>query len=658
MAKIDDIKPFTNPKPVFAAIPVEEPVETVEELPVIDEQSNDVDFSIDEDELDDGGTQPEPGPAATPDPTESTDGPVHDEEAQLGDTEAVTAGKGQEPPKSPNKFKRFFSAYWRKKKWTLPLTILVLIGIIFALPMTRYPILALGLKRTYTVAVVDSKTGTPVTGAHVTLGGDTATTDNAGDATFKAKVGKQAVTISKQYYQSTSTNVFVGVSTAKNSDSVHLAATGRQVPIKVVNKFTGKPVDNAEIKVLDTEAKTSADGTATIVLPTDAPTQMALVSSSGYNQLSSNVTVTSSSVSANTFALVPAGTVYFLSNLSGKLDVVSTNLDGSNRLTVLGGTGNEDPNNTSLLTSTDWKYLALESKRDNSQFGKLYLINTTSGNQLTTIDGGNQDGITLVGWSGHNFVYELTDNSLQNWQSGKTALKSYDADTGKTTTIDQTSADGSQSAYEYQALDFADLVNDKVVYGFAWGSLNSGGINSSNQNMLISANTDGSNKTTLRSMSIAGNTSYTYLNAVVSKPGSLDILTDNGSNQDVYYSYNSGNNSVTQSNTISDTSFNQEQQARVTYLISPSGNSTFWAEQRDGKNTLFTGDYDGSNSNQIASLSEYTTYGWYTDNYLLVEKGGSELYIMPAAGGTAYKISDYYKPPINYYGYGGGYGGL
>jgi hypothetical protein len=642
---------------VFATIPVEDPIETVEELPVVDEQQNNFDVSVDEDEPGDDA-QPE----STGDMSELTEEPstgsTPDEEAQLGDSETVTAGKDQDPPKPPNKFKRFFMGYWRKKKWTLPLTVVVLLGIIFGLPMSRYPLLALGLKRTYTVAVVDSKTSTPVTGARVTLDGSTVTTDNAGDATFKSAVGKQTATVTKQYYENSSVSVFVGISTAKNSHSVSLSATGRQVPIKVVNKFTGKPVDNADIKVLDTEAKTSANGTATIVLPTSSPTQSATVSANGYNDQSTKVTVTSSVTSTNTFTLVPAGHVFFLSNLSGKIDVVSTNLDGSDRTTVLGGTGNEDPSNTSLLASTDWKYLALYSKRDSGQYGKLYLISTSSNNQLTTVDGSGSTYITLVGWSGHNFVYEVHNPTVQNWQSGGTVLKSYDADTGKTTTVDQTSADGSQSAYEFQEISFVNLVNDKIVYALTWNSEYNGGINSSNQNEILSANVDGSNKSTIKSFSIASNSASSNFNAVAPKPGSLDILTNNGGGQSVYYSYNSGNNTVTQSNTISDSTFSQEQQSQATYLVSPSGNATFWAEQRDGKNTLFVGDYDGNNSNQIASLSDYTTYGWYTDNYLLVEKGGSELYVMPASGGTAYKISDYYKPPINYYGYGGGYGGL
>ena len=52
--------------------------------------------------------------------------------------------------------------------------------------------------------------------------------------------------------------------------------------------------------------------------------------------------------------------------------------------------------------------------------------------------------------------------------------------------------------------------------------------------------------------------------------------------------------------------------------------------------------------------------GWYTDNYLLVSKGGSELYIAAAGNpdfSKALKVTDYHKPNIVYRGYGGGYGG-
>lgn len=645
MTKIDDFKPL---KPAVVTVPLEESDDTVTYIPVEDRQAETNDVAL----TDDNTGQDE---LPSEEKTGENIAPSLDEERQLGDTEQVMEDSGS--PKSPGKFKRFCRAFWRKKKWTIPFLLLVLIGVVFAVPYSRYPLLALVLKRSYIVSVVDSRTDTPVSGATITLDGYSATTDSSGNAKLNVKVGKRILRVTKQYYKASTAQVFVGLSSSKNTTVVHLVATGRQVPIKVVNKITGKPIDNAQIKVLNTEAKTDASGKATIVLPTNAPTQDAIILANGYNNLSGSVSVTSSVVNVNTFSLVPAGRVYFLSNLSGKIDVVSTNLDGSGRQTVLAGTGNEDPNDTSLLASTDWKYLALLSKRDSSQNAKLYLISTAN-NQLTTVDGGGTDRITLIGWSGHNFVYQLTNGSLQNWQSGKTVLKSYNADTGKITTIDQTSADGTVSAYEFQSFSFANLVNDKVVYGLTWNSLYNGGINVNNKNMILSAGADGSNKITLESLSIAANTASTYMAAVATKPGNLDILTNNGGGQDIFYTYNYGNNTVTQSNTISDATFGQEQQTQVTYLVSPSGNQTFWAAQRDGKNSLFIGDNNGNNANQIASLSSYTTYGWFTDKYLLVEKGGNELFVMPVGGGQALKISDYYKPPINYYGYGGGYGGL
>jgi hypothetical protein len=80
---------------------------------------------------------------------------------------------------------------------------------------------------------------------------------------------------------------------------------------------------------------------------------------------------------------------------------------------------------------------------------------------------------------------------------------------------------------------------------------------------------------------------------------------------------------------------------------------------KDGKNTLFIGDNDGKNQKQIASLSDYTPYGWYGDNdqYVLLTKNGSELYIAtPDTINNPQKVTDYYRSQI-INGYGAGYGG-
>src|SRR4051812_8718498 len=103
----------------------------------------------------------------------------------------TTVEKAEEPEKaekskiytsnrvSSNKFKRLLDAYWAKKKLTLPLTVLALLLVIFAIPVTRYDTLGLFLKKSITVSVVDSKTGAPVSAAQITLAGKTFTTNGS-----------------------------------------------------------------------------------------------------------------------------------------------------------------------------------------------------------------------------------------------------------------------------------------------------------------------------------------------------------------------------------------------------------------------------------------------------------------------------------------------
>lgn len=560
------------------------------------------------------------------------------------------------PSGKDSRFKRFFRGYWHKKLWTLPLTLVVILGVVFAVPMTRYKILAFFIAKPFTITVTDSSTGTPVSGATVELANKSATTDGEGKVSITSPVGSQMLSVSKTYYKQAGQTVFVGLR-GSNAVNIKLVATGRQIPVKVVNKITGAPLAEVVLTFAHTTAKTGADGTATAVLSASPDTQDAVLSVDGYIDLNVKVNATAAAVEAvdalpaNTFAMVPVGRVYFLSNLSGKIDVVSTNLDGSGRQTVLAGTGSEDANTTLLLASRDWKYLALLSKRGSGD-AKLYLIAAASG-QLTTIDS-NADIFTPVGWSGHYFVYKANDTSVQNWQSGGTVIKSYNADTGKSVTLASTTATGTSNAdAKYQNIWDASFVGDSLVYDITWyvypGTLSVAG----QQDTLMSVKPDGTGSKTLKSVD-ASQYYISNLNAANPVQAYFGVYSSTSSAAN-YYRLD-GNGSVTQSSTITSDSVSK---SYPTYLLSPSGNATFWGELRDGKNTLFTGDATGSNATQIATLSDYTAYGWCTDNYLLVQKGGSELYIMPSSGsGTPLKVSDYYKPQYGLYGFDGSYGGL
>jgi hypothetical protein len=503
---------------------------------------------------------------------------------------------------------------------------------------------------------MDSKTNTPVSSASVDLGGATAKTDADGKANVKAPLGTRKLIVKKEYYKTASQDYFVGFKKSAGL-KVQLQAIGRQVPVVVTNKVTGKPLAGAEIRVLSTSAKTNSQGKTTIVLPSDKETAQATITHSGFNTTKVSIKVTDKTDSANGFMLTPAGKIYFLSNLNGTIDVVKTNLDGTSREIVLAGTGKEDKRTTSLLASRDWRYVVLKSKRDAAQ-PSLYLIDTKT-DKVTTFDEGTAD-YSLIGWYEHKFIYQVVRPSVQFWQNGREAIKSYDAEQGQLNQLDQTTAEGSSTSYAYQTFSSPYLVDNALIYISSWaGSGNYGGTTafdlSQKNNVIKAVNPANQNKKDYKSFSAA---TTSYIQAVLYEPqGVYFAAYDNTSNKPAYYKVE---DSTFSSNVnIDETTFTDNY---PTYLLSPSSNQTFWSDQRDGKNTLFVGDAAGKNKKQVATLSDYAPYGWFGNDYVLVSKNGSELYIMPASGLSGnkqpVKITDYYKPAQTYQGYGYGYGGI
>ncbi|HVU59756.1 MAG TPA: hypothetical protein VHC98_02885 [Candidatus Saccharimonadales bacterium] len=537
--------------------------------------------------------------------------------------------------------------YWMKKRLAIPSTAVALILLLAAIPFTRYTALRLFIKQDIFVTVVDSQTRTPVSKAMVVVGGQRATTNASGMVHIHANVGYQTLAISKQFYQTYTHSQLVGLSARDNHVTIELKAIGRVVPVSVINKITGKPIAGASVKALNSEATTAADGTATVVLPATAATQKVVITASGFNALNSTVQVTNRTVSANSFAITPAGKLYFLSNFSGKIDVVKTDLDGTNRQTVLAGTGNEDQRDTVLLASRDWKYLALYTQRKATGGPEIDLIDTSTDN-MSNIDEGDAS-FTLVGWSGDRFIYLVDRNNVAANQNGREALKSFDAQTKTIDVLAQTAANPDGT---YQGIVGQYLVGDKVFYGMSWYPTFYPQV-TGKQAIFYSMKSDGSNKTVLKSFTLDANADY-YFQVIPYAVNSLTIsyYTSSGT---TYYEYEDGK--VSQSSDVNGQTLLNT--TYPTYLLSPAGDKIFWSAYADGKNNLKVGDNNGQNAKTIASESDYSPYGWFTDNYLLVQKSDSELYIMSADGGSQpYKITNYYKPQVSYRGYGGGYGGL
>jgi hypothetical protein len=86
------------------------------------------------------------------------------------------------------------------------------------------------------------------------------------------------------------------------------------------------------------------------------------------------------------------------------------------------------------------------------------------------------------------------------------------------------------------------------------------------------------------------------------------------------------------------TTLSQAQFSTINYspgVASPSGATALFTTTRNGQSVFLTGDPSSTTSAQhtIATLSsDYSFYGWYTDNYIILSYKGDELYIMPASG--------------------------
>lgn len=554
-------------------------------------------------------------------------------------------------PVQSNKLRRFLSGYWRRKRWAIPLTLLAVVAILAGVPTTRYGLAAYVVSQPVSVTITDSVTKKPVTSADIKLDGQTFKTDKDGKATIgEVKVGDHVLSISKKYYKDETVTVFVPLTKAVNKQ-VSMVATGRQVPIVVVSKLSGKPLENVTLESSGTEVKTDKDGKATIVLPADKADLPIKLSNGGFNTLEARVMVTDQAVKENTFALVPNGKVYFLSRQSGKIDVVKTDLDGANRQVIVQGTGKEEDRNTVLLASRDWKYLALLSKRD-SGLARLYLIDTST-DKMSEMDSGNAT-FSLIGWNNHDFVYRVQRNNVKYWEPNYLAFKSYNADKKQLFTIDQTASQTEGNNTYYQQFGNGLLVGGKLAYtvtsewqGSYYYERNMAGKNHSLRVAAISSNSKKDVKTWPADQYSAYIQSYLYA------PGEVYLsIWSNATQKDMYFEYENGE---VKSADIDSEKFNSPY---PTYLESPDGKRTFWSEQRDGRATFFVGDLAGENGKQVGIIDEGQVYGWYEDGYLLVSKKGSELYIMPVDGGTPFKVADYHKPQLSYRGYGGGYGGL
>jgi hypothetical protein len=544
--------------------------------------------------------------------------------------------------------KKFISTK-KRKIITISAILFSLLVVVVSIPTSRYAVLGLVIKKDITIKVIDSSLKKPVSDASVKLGGVQGKTDSSGVVILRSvSVGIYDLSINKEFYEPTVRNYAIPVIKAIDTTSVQIKAKGRQVSISVIDSIANTPIKSAKLSVDKATAITDKNGVATIVIPADKNIQKGVLEKSGYSSRAIELS------SENTdkkmvFSLTSSGTLFYLSKSTGTINVMKSKLDGTSPEVVVAGTGKEKNDSTVLLAARDWKYLTLLARRDGTR-DKVYVINTETG-ELVVADEGSAS-FELIGWSGHKFVYKVVRETDNQWDDKRQVLKVYDAESRKIMMIDQATGSGTSFYdYRYESIGNAYILDNEIVYTKSWDR--SAYPPSDVKMSLVSSTLDGKKHVIKEVAQSLG----AYVNLRLYKPQELYARFQSGDNKASYYEYESG--TLKQLDTMTDDQFHS---TYPTYLVSPSGKRVFWFEIRDGKNSLFIGDNNGGNSKQIAALSDFVSYGWYTDKYVLLTKNGSELYIAPVDVNLTetyqpLKVTNYHKPYLSYPGYGYGYGG-
>jgi len=532
----------------------------------------------------------------------------------------------------------------RRKRLLILLSAILLLGaVVAAVPFLRYGLVGVFVHKSVALTVVDDGNGKPVSGATVALGRAQATTDKTGVARFSnVGVGDYYASAGKKYYRSWSGSLLVPIFSQIKDATIKIKPIGRSVNVTVRHSVTGKPLGDAVVTIGDASALSDAQGVASVIVGVGSNATIGVVKVANYAEKTFAVNAQAIDDQSMEVKIAPEGRVYYLSKETGVINLMSANLDGSDAKVAVAATGKENDQDTMMMASTDWKYVVLGANREGRT--RLYLFNTAD-NSLTKIDD-DDASYQMIGWSGSSFAY-VAQRSRLIWQPGQHAIKTYAAESRKLTMVDENQAGGTSYYNNYmQYLTTPVIVGGRMIYGRSWGASNAADL-TDKKTQLISATMAGA-KRILKEFDSA---TYGINQTRQYAPNGIYINVYSGiDSKGTVYDING--DSVTQS-TMDEAALNVAN--LPVRLVSPSTIKTAWHELRDGKYRIFTGDANGRTPRQLSPIG-YRVYGWYTDNYLLLTKNGSELYIYPADGSVSepVKITDYHKPTNEWMG--GAYG--
>ncbi len=577
--------------------------------------------------LENNSTTEKPSESKETDPAIVSDPPINitkdnlDQEDQDGSVDEIVAQEADEvlavedqikqvkkPPKKP-KSKNIF----KKKRFYLILIIIILI-LIFAIPFTRYKVLGLFIKKDIKIEIIDSLNQTPVSGAKVSINNKNYLTNGEGDLNLTLGVGYYSLNISKDYYNSYSSNILIGLG-SNQRNTIRLTANGRRLSLKVLNAITNVPISSVKISSEKVTSFSSSAGLASLILPASLKKYSLIFSANGFNNQDATLSYSPSDL-LETVKMVPSGKIYYLSQSNGLINVVGSNLDGTSSKVLLAGTSSMSINTTLLYPSSNLDYLVLQAQRSSSGIG-LYLINTKTGtvNEFDSVDSNHY--FTPIGWINNYFVYELSDYNMGTLNTSQ--IKSYDALDQQNIMLDQSQASGSGSNQVYQQFSFFNIIANQLVYVTQWFQSGTS-IPSNTLNTIRIIDPNGTNKKDVFSVNAQTNDIESVVRNLPNSLyfGNYDYLTNQ---PPITYSYSNGLIN-SQSSLGSSVLYAQY----PSYHLASNGILSAWSQDQNGNPTVFWADQNGSNKKQSQIPYGYSVVGWYNNTYLILSKS-NKLYV-------------------------------
>ncbi len=462
--------------------------------------------------------------------------------------------------------------------------------------------------------VVDDTTLVPVEKAIVTIKGKTADTDKKGRATVSGVAfGPITYTVKKDNYTTISGSIKVKPGT-NLAGPLKFHSEGKPFIVTTVNKLSKETLTSftASIQGTTISALSNGKGIATLKIPSSISGEVTMiVSAKGYADSKQKVTITKDGLLQAKAELTPGIRQYFLSNRTGKVAVLSANLDGSDPVEVIPGTVSED-GGAELMLAPDGKHAVLVSRRDNQKAANgdtlpaLFAIDIDA-KTIKRIDEG-APAFSLLGWNTNNqIIYAVNYNDYQRADNSK--LKIADVTNGR---LDLLHAQKGFATFLFYDEDrshvyFSSYDQTQELYG------------------LISLDVKSKNK-----KRVFEDAPYDILHV---KPYALSFKYENG-----WHELNMKTQDVKTSAAPSE--------EPLLLSLSPQGGKTAWVENRDGKGTIITGDAAGANPKQVKTATSVSgIVRWISEDYIIYTtqtNTESAQYVVHLATGTTTKISDVY----------------